>query len=60
MLDLVDKVIIAQRFDISAWLVPTLNALVQREEMINLSEANWLGMDWVLKLAKVREMGVTP
>ena len=57
MLDLVDKVIIAQRFDISAWLVPTLNALVQREEMINLSEANWLGMDWVLKLAKVREMG---
>ena len=60
MLDLVDKVIIAQRFDISAWLVPTLNALVQREEMINLSEANRLGMDWVLKLAKVREMGVTP
>ena len=54
-LDLVDKVVIAQKFDISAWLVPTLNALVQREQMINMSDANRLGMDWVLKLAKVRE-----
>ena len=54
-LDLVDKLIIAQKFDISAWLVPTLNALVRRAEMIDMSEANRLGMDWVLKLAKVRE-----
>ena len=54
-LDLVDKVVIAQKFDISAWLVPTLNAMVQREQMINMSDANRLGMDWVLKLAKVRE-----
>ena len=58
-MDWVDKVILAQRFDVSTWLVPTLNALAQREEIINLSEANRLGMDWVLKLAKVRERGVS-
>jgi len=58
-IDLVDKVVIARRFDISTWLVPTLNALIQRETPIELSEGNRLGMEWALKVAEVRERGVT-
>jgi len=54
-MDLVDKIVIARRFDVSTWLVPTLNALVQREKPIDLSEGNRLGMEWVLKVAEVRE-----
>ena len=51
-LDLVDKLVIAQKFDISAWVRPTLVAfkLAYREETISLSEANQLG----LELAKLR------
>ena len=43
-LELVEKVIIAPRFDISTWLVPCLNAIVHCKEMINFSEANWYGL----------------
>jgi len=57
-MDLVDKILIARRFDISTWLVPTLNALVQREKPIDLSEGNRLGIEWVLKVAEVRECDV--
>jgi len=53
-MDLVDKIVIARRYDVSTWLVPTLNALIQREKLIDLSEGNRLGMDWVLKVAEVR------
>lgn len=58
-MDLVDKIIIARRFDVSTWLVPTLNALVQREKPIDLLEGNRLGMEWVLKVAEVREYDAT-
>ena len=58
-MDLIDKINIARRFDISAWLVPTLNALVQREKPIDLLEGNRLGMEWVLKVAEVRERNDT-
>jgi hypothetical protein len=58
-MDLVDKIVIARRFDIPTWLVPTLNALIQRESPIGLSEGNRLGMEWVLKVAEVRERGAT-
>jgi len=58
-MDLVDKIVIARRFDIPTWLVPTLNALIQRESPVGLSEGNRLGMEWVLKVAEVRERGAT-
>jgi hypothetical protein len=58
-MDLVDKIIIARRFDIPTWLVPTLNALIQRESPVGLSEGNRLGMEWVLKVAEVREICAT-
>jgi hypothetical protein len=57
-MDLIDKINIARRFDILTWLVPTLNALVQREKPIDLLEGNRLGMEWVLKVAEVRERNV--
>jgi len=55
-MDLVDKIVIAKRFDVWAWLVPTLNELVQREKPLDLSEGNRLGMEWALKVAEVREV----
>ena len=54
-LNLVDKLVIAQKFDISAWVKPTLAELARRKEMVSFSEANQLGMKWVLELAKLRE-----
>jgi hypothetical protein len=54
-MDLVDKIVVARRFDISAWLVPTLNALIQREKPIDFSEGTRLGMEWTLKVAEIRE-----
>jgi hypothetical protein len=54
-MDLIDKINIARRFEILTWLVPALNALVQREKPIDLLEGNRLGMEWVLKVAEVRE-----
>lgn len=54
-LDLVDKLLIAQKYDISAWVKPTLSELALRKEMVSFSEANQLGMKWVLELAKFRE-----
>ena len=54
-LDLVDKLVIARKFDISTWVKPTLAELAYRKEMVSFSEANQLGMKWVLELAKLRE-----
>jgi len=54
-MDLVEKIVIARKFDVSSWLVPSLNALVQREKPVDLLEGNRLGMEWVLKVAEVRE-----
>jgi hypothetical protein len=56
-MDLVDKIVIARRYDISSWLVSALNALVQREKPIDMCEGNRLGMGWVLKVAELREGG---
>jgi len=59
-MDLIDKIVIARRFDVSAWLVPTLNTLIQREKPIDLSEGDRLGMEWVLKVAEIREGDAVP
>jgi hypothetical protein len=54
-MDLVDKIVIARKFDVSTWLVPALNQLVQREKSIDFLEGNRLGMGWVLKVAELRD-----
>jgi len=59
-MDLVDKIVIARNFNVSSWLVPSLNALVQREKSLNLSEGNRLGLEWALKVAGLRERPSSP
>jgi hypothetical protein len=59
-MDLVDKIVIARNFNVSAWLVPSLNALVQREKSLDLSEGNRLGLEWTLKVAELRERPSSP
>jgi len=59
-MDPVDKIIIARKFDVSPWLVTSLHALVEREEPLDLSEGNRLGMEWVLKVAEIRESRYLP
>jgi hypothetical protein len=54
-MDLVDKIVIARKFDVSTWLVPALNALVQRDKSLDFLEGTRLGMDWVLKVAELRD-----
>ena len=54
-MDPVDKIVIARKFDVLPWLVPSLHALVQREKPLDLSEGNRLGLEWALKVAEVRE-----
>ena len=56
-MDLVDKIVIARKFSVSSWLVPSLQALVQREKPLDLSEGNRLGLEWALKVAEIREYG---
>ena len=56
-MDPVDKIIIARKFDVLPWLVPSLRALVQREKPLDLSEGNRLGLEWALKVAEIRECG---
>jgi hypothetical protein len=58
-MDLVDKIVIARKFAVSSWLVPSINALVQREKPLDLSEGNRLGLEWALKVAEARECGAT-
>lgn len=57
--DPVRKIVVARKFDISSWLVPSLNALVQRERPLDLSDGVRLGVEWALKVAEARECGAT-
>ncbi|KAI0072574.1 hypothetical protein K474DRAFT_1700885 [Panus rudis PR-1116 ss-1] len=53
--DPVEKINLAQAYNIREWLIPTLNSLAQRRDMITSAEAERLGMDYTLKLVQVRE-----
>jgi hypothetical protein len=48
----------AGKFDVSSWLVPSLQALIQRKKPLDLSEGNRLGLEWVLKVAEVMVVGI--
>ncbi|KAG6325991.1 hypothetical protein ID866_13098 [Astraeus odoratus] len=52
---LVDRVVLAQTYDIKDWLLPALNQLAQRAEPISLEEAGRIGVDVALKMTWVRE-----
>ncbi|KDQ63981.1 hypothetical protein JAAARDRAFT_27659 [Jaapia argillacea MUCL 33604] len=54
-LDPVDKTVLARDYDIPGWLLLTFNAIAQRGRGLDMSDLERLGIDWVLRLARVRE-----
>jgi hypothetical protein len=54
-MDMVDKIVMARKFDVSPWLFSSLQALALRVKPLDLSEGNRLGLEWALKVAEVRE-----
>jgi len=54
-LDPIDKFLLAQRYDVTEWIVPTLLKLAQRPEPISIEEGRRLGWETALKIASVRE-----
>ncbi|KAI5985623.1 hypothetical protein EDD15DRAFT_1626644 [Pisolithus albus] len=53
--DPVEKIVLATRYDIGEWLLPSLLALAQRADPISVEEGKRLGIETALKLASVRE-----
>lgn len=45
----------ARDYEISAWILPALRELARRKEAVTVEEGYFLGMDWMTKIAKVRE-----
>jgi hypothetical protein len=58
-LDPVEKLIIAVRFHVDAWLVDTLNQLARRDAPLSINDTERLipvvGLEYVTKIAQVRE-----
>ncbi|KAG6333533.1 hypothetical protein ID866_5558 [Astraeus odoratus] len=52
-IDPVDRVALAQQYDIQEWLVPALNELAKRLEPISFEEGCRMGFDTALKLASL-------
>ncbi|KAH7925678.1 hypothetical protein BV22DRAFT_1010702 [Leucogyrophana mollusca] len=57
MMDPVDKICLANDYDVQQWLVPALDALATRKEPIGMKDAERLGMELTLKVAAIRERG---
>ncbi|KAH7921442.1 hypothetical protein BV22DRAFT_1049622 [Leucogyrophana mollusca] len=54
-LSAVDKIVIANQYDINDWLLPCFNELAKRPEPIGADDVDKLGLDTALKIAAVRE-----
>lgn len=52
------RVVVANNYNVDGWLLPALNALAQRTEPLGVDDVVILGLDCVLRLARVREMYV--
>ncbi|KAI0933356.1 hypothetical protein AcV5_005519 [Taiwanofungus camphoratus] len=53
--DPLQKVALAQRYWVDEWIISALNTLAQRESSVGVDDVAQLGLDWALKLARVRE-----
>ncbi|TFK45102.1 hypothetical protein BDQ12DRAFT_621719 [Crucibulum laeve] len=51
----VTQVILAREYHVDQWLLPGLNMLVKRAEMITTHEVELLGVDSALEIMKIRE-----
>jgi hypothetical protein len=49
------RIQLAREFDIPSWLVPALMDLIRREKALGPEEVALLGINWVLKIASMRE-----
>lgn len=49
------RVALAIQFDLEEWLIPALSELAQRDEPMNMADVNVMGVEVVLKIARVRE-----
>lgn len=54
-IDPVDKLVMAIKYKITEWMLPTLLKLAQRAEPISVDEGNRMGLETALKLSAVRE-----
>lgn len=57
---LAQKAAYARDYEIVDWVLPTLRELARRTESLTLDEGHTLGMDWTIKMARVRESYVPP
>lgn len=51
----VDKIVLAHKYDLTEWLMPGYTALASREQPLCMEEANQLGFEFVVKMARARE-----
>lgn len=51
----VQKIVLARRFDISAWLLPAYTALTTRAAPLCADEGEMLGIETTIRLAQARE-----
>ncbi|KAI0784839.1 hypothetical protein C8Q75DRAFT_777799 [Abortiporus biennis] len=51
----IDKIMLARKYDVPHWIIPTYASLCTRDESISTVEATRLGIDLTMKLCRVRE-----
>ena len=51
----VERIMLAQMFDITSWLVPAYAHLVSREAPLSVDEGTVLGVETAVRLAQARE-----
>ena len=55
LLDPIDKLLLAQRYNVKEWIMPALLKLAQRPEPISIKEGHRLGLETALNIAAIRE-----
>jgi len=56
--DLVTKVILARKYNVSAWLFAAYEGLAKRKESISVTEAEKLGLTTAIRIVQIREESV--
>ncbi|EMD34251.1 hypothetical protein CERSUDRAFT_158602 [Gelatoporia subvermispora B] len=51
----IQRIVLAQTYHVTEWLVPALNALARRAEPLQPADVEQIGVDYALKIAAVRE-----
>jgi hypothetical protein len=51
----VDKLVLAEKYDIPPWILPALTTLVNRDEALSVDESREIGFERAIKIAALRE-----